>query len=198
MRTTLLILTLALLLNLLSGCGGQGALGGSSGDPNVGGGRLASADADSGGGRLPPADSPASESARQLFPLSMQGTPGIELAPLAPGDSAQRGAVTFQLDQVQIGAALTVVAFTVSGLPTGYQPAEGSGEPSILLADGQVFQASGGRGNGAIDTSCTQVTETARYTFPTLPAGTQEFVLVIPNNWTGTAETWRIPVKVRL
>jgi hypothetical protein len=190
---------------LLAGCTVFAAQPAAEADPNAGGGRVGAEQAgqpqnppggadgsavdDAGGGKTDPAEF-AGEAAQP--PQGSPAFPSVDLQPLRPGESATRGALTFTLDAVSPEAAETSINWQVSGLPGGYAPSGQEPVISIQLADGTLLQAVGAQGavtgmeNGAV--------ETARMTFPALPGGTRAFTLLLPNAWSGTPETWVVPV----
>jgi hypothetical protein len=126
--------------------------------------------------------------------LSPSPTPEFPAEPnfqsLAPGQAVQFGRVVFTLIEVKFNDQQTVVSYQVQGLPDNYQPIPGLGEPALVTIDGLTVRASESGGGGGPGV------EVVRLVFPSLPAGTQEFNLAIPNSWNGAASTWNIPVKI--
>jgi len=131
---------------------------------------------------------------QSLVTLSPSPTPEFPAEPnfqaMAPGQAVQFGRVIFTLVSVQLAEGQAVINYQIQGLPDNYTPIQGLGEPSVLLTDGVNVHASENSGGGGAGV------ELVRLVFPSLPAGTQEFTLVIPNSWNGTPSTWNIPVRI--
>ncbi len=131
---------------------------------------------------------------QSLVTVSPSPTPEFPAQPnfqaMTPGQAVQFGRTTFTLVSVQLEAGQAVINYQVQGLPDNYTPIPGLGEPSLLLVDGLSIRASENSGGGG------QGVELVRLVYPSLPAGTQAFTLVIPNSWNGAPSTWNIPVRM--
>lgn len=158
-------------------------------DPNAGGGKGQPVD-ESGGGIILPG---AVETTPTPFAPGVIA--GIEMQALAPGGSFQHGEVTFLLSKIESDPRSTVLHWQVSGMPANASsgetavPAPQLGDFFLQLPDGSLLRAVGAEGGGANG-------ETGEITFPALPEGTRSIVLIIPNQWSGAAETWRVPVNL--
>lgn len=138
-------------------------------------------------------DAPTPDPLSQVT-LSPSPTPEFPAEPsfqaMAPGQSVQFGRIIFTLVSVQLGDGQAVVNYQVQGLPDNYMPIPGQGDPALLLTDGQSVRASENSGGGGPGL------EMVRLVFPSLPAGTQGFTLVIPNSWSGSPSIWNVPVRI--
>lgn len=139
-----------------------------------------------------PEDQPTPDPLSQVT-LSPSPTPEFpaepNFQPMTPGQAVQFGRVVFTLVEVKFNDQQTVVSYQVQGLPDNYQPIPNLDEPALVTIDGLTVRASESGGGGGPGV------EVVRLVFPSLPAGTQEFNLVVPNSWNGAASTWNIPVK---
>ena len=141
-----------------------------SGDPNIGGGRAVV---------VGPAQMP-----------TPAGTPIPIKQSVQPGSVVSTGSLTFTLDSVETHNGQTQVTFQLQGLPKNFVEPATSGAPWIVLPSGEIILALEGQGGGSPTGTATQVQFTA------LPPNTKSFTLVIPNTWTGSPQTWYIPVRV--
>ena len=164
------LLALIFFLFALSGCNAPlgPAQGAATGDPNVGGGRAVVV------GQMP---TPAGTA----IPVKQS---------LSPGSVVSTGSLTFTLDSVETQNGQTVVTYQLQGLPRNFSEAVTTGSPWIVLTDGEILPALEGEGGGSPVGAARQVQFTA------LPPSARSFTLVIPNTWTGSLQTWYIPIKM--
>lgn len=161
-------LTLLLILSL-SACDGAWAPAATSADPNVGGGRAVIV------AQMPTPDGTA-------VPVKQA---------VRPGSVVSTGSLTFTLNQVQTQNNQTEITYQLQGLPANYADAPAVGMPWIVLLNGEIVPAVEGLGGGSPAAAASAIQ------FPALPAGTREFTLVIPNRWTGSPQTWYLPVNLQ-
>jgi len=140
------------------------------------------------------ANSQSEQSPQAGVTFSPSPTPEFPAEPsfqtMKPGDAIQFGKVKFTLAEVKLSGEKTIIRYQVRGLPEDYLPAVGLSDPVLLLPDGQTLaptESGGGGGQGI---------ELVDLTFAPLPAGTQEFTLVLPNSWNGSPTNWKIPIKL--
>lgn len=157
--------------------------GSGSGGTSAGAGGAGSAenDADAGGGKSAPGAAPL---------ISAAELPAVDLPAVTQGGSVQRGSAVLTLESVQSADGKTVIRFKVDGLPADFKVESGASEAQVQLNDGSLLLPSGGQGSGSPGSA------NLEYSFPPLPAGTQTFLLLLPNNWGGALETWRVPVNL--
>ncbi len=164
-------------------------------DPNVGGGKAEAAaplvpepvgeDGDVGGGVAPLEATLPGPSAQ-----GSENAPVVDLPQVRAGEAVEHGAMTFMIGQVQNTPEQFYIEYTISGLGTNYQPPAAHVDPAILLPDGRLLPPISGEGSGSPGS------ETVQAVFPALPPGTQSFQLVLENQWSGSPETWRVPVNI--
>ncbi len=176
---------------LLAGCAG-GAVGIDPADHEAGGGRV-----------IPQAQAPAANAPgvqavfSALTPTPFQplprldpSTPEASIPAMHAGQALSFGEVTFNLVETRADAERTLVRYQVSGLKPNYAPIAGLGAPWIGLPNGQRLEVLDGGGGGGKNN------ENSSYSFPALPAGVLSFTLYVPNNWSGKAQTWNIPIEI--
>lgn len=142
--------------------------GAATGDPNVGGGRAVIV------GQMPTPSGTA-------IPVKQS---------VQPGSVVSTGSLTFTLDTVQTQGSATLVSYQLQGLPKNFTEKTSVSDPWIVLPTGEIILAREGEGGGSPSGASTQIQFTA------LPANTRSFTLVIPNTWTGSLQTWYIPVRM--
>lgn len=177
-------LAAALTGSLLAGCGGLSSLTPDASSGESGGGML-----EQSGGGIQTIPAPVTN----LTPLAQP--PGLDIpetrmSKLWVGGSLQRGGITLTLRKAQPEGSAFQLEYDVAGLPKAYTPAPDLDLPYLQLDDGRLVQPVSSGGGGV------PAEFTGRYTFPSLPGGTQAFTLAIPNAWTGTRERWVIPVSL--
>lgn len=138
-------------------------------------------DVDAGGGKSAPGAAPLVNAAE---------LPAVDLPAVTQGGSVQRGSAVFTLESVLSADGKTVIRFKVDGLPADFKVESSASEAQVQLNDGSLLLPSGGQGSGSPGSA------NLEYSFPPLPAGTQTFLLLLPNNWSGALETWRVPVNL--
>ena len=166
-----LLLLLPLLLSACNAPWGPAQAGASGGeDPNIGGGRAVV---------VGPAQMPTPSGTAIPIKQSVQ-----------PGSVVSTGSLTFTLVSVETQSGQTRVMYQVQGLPKNF--VEGAaGSPWIVLPGGEIILALEGQGGGSpTGGAATEVQFTA------LPPNTRSFTLVLPNTWTGSTQTWYIPVRM--
>ncbi len=83
-----------------------------------------------------------------------------------------------------------MVEYQVKGLPKNYAPDSSAGEPWLILLDGSIIPMSSSGGSGADGLEATHLEGAA------LPGEANGFTLVVPNTWSGSVQTWFIPVRI--
>lgn len=166
------ILSIGVLFILLSlaACNApwSAAQAGSNSDPNVGGGRAVVV------GQMP---TPAGTA----IPIKQA---------VQPGGVVSTGSLTFTLEEVKTQGSLTEISYQLQGLPKNFAESTQISDPWIVLSSGEILLAREGEGGGSPVGSATQIQ------FESLPSSTRSFTLVIPNTWTGSPQTWYIPVRL--
>lgn len=194
MPMRILPIVLILVLLLCTGCSVMAPLPTADlSDPNIGGGKVdpsdpqsPDADGDSGGGiGLPETDLSG------LPTVEINRAPVIDLPQAATGKAVQHGDLTLTIGTLQNNAESFSIEFTVSGVSSSSQASAAPVEPAIVLPDGSLLPPISGEGSGEPGR------ETVLAVFPALPAGTQSFHLVLENQWSGAAETWRVPISLQ-
>lgn len=154
---------------LLAGCNAPLA---ATNDPNVGGGRAVIV------GQMP---TPAGTA----VPVKQAVQPGG-----GANSVVSTGSLTFTLDAVATQGSATLVTYQVQGLPKDFSERADVSDPWIVLPSGEIILTRVGEGGGSPAGTSTQIQFTA------LPATTRSFTLAIPNTWTGSLQTWYIPVRM--
>jgi hypothetical protein len=109
---------------------------------------------------------------------------------LSVGDSIQQGEITFTLLHLEVQNKQTVLEYQVAGLADPSSSRELLSDPWLILSDGSFVALTASGGGGAAGA------ETAQAEGEALPKNIRDLTLVLPNNWTGVAQSWYIPIHL--